>query len=474
MRFCLLLKTRRRGVPTDHLCLSPLSPLASTMSTAAESSFSSLLSRPPLYHLPFARLLRAVYSAISPAMPSSLVSTPVTPSPLPAPSVPVHYSSDEGHAGRVVVPGTSGGSIPLSDVLSASDPCAYTRAHLMYAASYSARAQSTELVFFSPGLNTVLEPLEGEIASITRLQHYADMLAGFPIASIHTGTSFDQGAVRVPLPWWLRWLEGLLPEAMRGEVADDGEVQFEARNIDAMQTSLSFFNVWDTPLKQAYRDIMEATRGGLEVVLMVYSRASVEFDAALRGYLEEGDRQEKCERLGKCMTVVTIGNASRWYQDGPRYIHLAAWRDGLTNRMGVNGKWRWRGGKNAVYLNCDTPWNQSAFDNHNFSASTCQFLAVVMEVNRVSGFKELWEKAQTEDGLVMPENLNQVVNAMIVVTRGKDFLWQKEKAWQDVDETVFPDRKQAVEIVRQYVGEEFADALDKNFPPEESKDQAAA
>lgn len=439
------------------------------MAKRVEVSCNSLMARPCLFNFPVVSLLDIIYSSVSPSLPKDVTSTPFTPSPLPDPATPLQFSTDEAHGGRLVVPNTFGASIPLSVALDSPNFVTYVRSNLFFSASYASLPESEELVFFSPGLNTLLEPVDGEIVSITRLEHYTKVLAGFPMASIHTGTSKDQEAVMIDMPWWLRIASRILPQSARPEAVQGGKLSFDAQAIDTMQTILSFVNHWDTPLKKSFRALFDMTKteNAVPFVLMTYSRASVECDAALRLHVKESKKKERDSairaRLRKYVTVVTIGNASRLYEDGPAYIHVASWSDTLTNLLGVNGKKRRGGGKDAVYLNFDSPWSSGADDNHNFSSGGSQYLALVMAETGAKGYRDLWEKGQLKGCLKEPNGVEELLRAMIKVTKGNEFLWKPEQAWNGLDKGILPDRKEGLNIVRERMGDEFAEAVEMNF-----------
>eukprot|EP00177_Eucheuma_denticulatum_P000352 GFKZ01000604.1.p1 GENE.GFKZ01000604.1~~GFKZ01000604.1.p1 ORF type:complete len:459 (+),score=70.60 GFKZ01000604.1:445-1821(+) len=446
-------------------------PPASPDATAA-SAFSLL---PSLIQGTIISVLKELYSAVSPDLPSDLTSTPV-PTNLPNNPPALHFNYDEAHAGRFTVPHTDGASLPFDWVLAQPDPRDYIMANLAYySPSCTYHSDSTELVIMSPGLNTVHQPRPGELPSTARMIHYTNILMSYPMAQIHTGSSRDQPAVvvdasKAPL---LRALAPRLPERARPTVLDGGALKWEPDVLDAMQVALSAVGHWEPPVKVSMGGMLETSRkeGASPFVLVVYSRASVECDSALRKHvkesLERGEEREEVERrLRERVTVVTVGSASNGFVDGPRYLHLAAWNDGLSAGMGVNAKNNVDGaGREAVFLNCDTPWNAEAFDNHNFSSSTSQYLSVVMAASGATGYADLWDKARRGE-MVVPEGVNEIVNAMIVVTKGAEYLWDPEAAWKGVDRSVFPDRTQALRLLREKMGEQFAERLLKSFPDE--------
>lgn len=422
-------------------------------------------------------IVHNLFQAISPAMPANLESTPV-PSPISeAPDAPIlHFNLDEGHAGRFSVPNTQGGSLPYDYVLSQPDTRTIIMANLAaydLFATPAAFSPSTELVIFAPGLNTFHQPAPDQehLTSFERVQHYVNILTAHPMAQIHTGTSRDQPVIvtdasRAPL---LRLIRNFLPKAARPDLNDQDELLWDPMTIDAMQTTLSLFNYWDTPLKLAFTKLFESSKlaDAPPFVLMVYSRAAVECDAALRKHVQDSRKTESKDaierRLRERVTIVTVGSASSGYEDGPAYIHLASWTDSLSTSLGVTAKNNVRGaGKDAMFLNCNSPYNESAFDNHNFSSSTSQFLSLVLCANKAAGYRDLWNKAREGD-MVIPEPTDELIRAVITLTNGARYLWKPEEAWEGVDKSVLPDLETAKSLVREKMGDEYTDRLLTNF-----------
>lgn len=422
-------------------------------------------------------VIHGLYQGVSPDMPFDLQSTPVTSPIAEAPDAPVlHFNFDEGHAGRFSVPETEGGSLSVDYVLSRPHPGAFVMANLAFYDPFdtpAAFSPETEIVIFSPGLNTfhAPSPSHQHRTSVERVIHYVSVLGSHPMAQIHTGTSSDQptivtNASRAPL---LRFLLNFLPGPARPEQNDQNQLLWSPQTIDAMQTTLSYINYWDTPLKSAFVKLLETSKlpDAPPFVLMVYSRASVECDAALRKHVEESRKTESKlqieRRLRERVTIVTVGSASSTFVDGPAYLHLAAWTDSLATSLGVTAKHNaHRAGKDAVFLNCNTPYNDKAFDNHNFSSSTSQFLSLVLHKNNARGYRDLWEKARAGE-MKIHDNVDELCRAVITVTNGTDYLWNPEDAWDGVDKSILPDLETAKVLLREQMGDEYIDRLLINF-----------
>lgn len=417
--------------------------------------------------------LRNLYSAIGPEMPEDLMSSPVTTDLPHAPKV-LHFNYDEGHAGRISVPGTAGGSLDLSWALNLPAPAEYIRSNLAFRPKGVKPLQEGDLVFFVPGMNTLHEPASGETTAIDRIEHYVRVLGSVHMAQIHVGTSFDQGdaiihAARAPL--LLALLSGgMLPgSALPSEVGDqEGDLVFRGRQIDNVQVALSEHNAIDTPVKKSIRQLLATTEEALApgFVLMVYSRGAIECEAALKRYKDEagGTEAEIEERLRERVTVVTVGSASHDFPDGPAYVHLAAWSDPLSSERGVTGRNRAeKGGKDAVFLNCPSPYHEDAFDNHNFGALTAQFLSLVLAKSGAKGLRELWEMGN-EGRMVVPDDTDRVLRAMIMMTRGFEWLWSTGEAWKNIPMGALPTADDAEGILRREIGDEFVEMVLLNFP----------
>lgn len=415
--------------------------------------------------------MRQLYDAIGPDMPDDLKTTTVT-ADLPNNPTVTKYNYDEGHAGRMSVPDTQGGSMSFPWVLDQPKFKKYILENLSFrpkvgpASSYS---PEDELIVFVPGLNTLHEPEEGESTTVERLKHYVNVL-NVPISQLHIGTSFDQGDVhvdssRAPMLNALLSTGSFLPGSVQPNKENKGELIWDARQIDRLQVGLSQQNAIDTPIKEQMRALLETTAkpDGPEFVLMVYSRGAMEAEAALRKHVEEsrGKDEEIQKRLRDRVTVVTVGSATHDFPDGPKYIHLSAWTDPLTSVSGVSPKINTEGaGKDALFVNCNSPYNETSFDNHNFGAVTSQYLACMMKANEVKTLAELWEKGNKGE-VVQPGD--DILRAMIQMTKGWNWLWNTESAWKDIPMGALPSTNDAFEKLKAEYGEGFARRLADTF-----------
>jgi hypothetical protein len=415
--------------------------------------------------------LRALYDAVSPNMHAQLKATPSLAPGLPPTADSKTFNFDEGHAGRVSVPGSDAGasvSIDWAMMQTPADPLQFLFEKLTFG-----DGEPVERIVFVPGLNSLHQPASGETTTTERLKHYTRVL-GMPMAQIHTGTSMDQGDVRVNVTKAAsvrkahELLAGKLDEAGIGAREENGQdgsktLVWAARQIDTIQLMLSQYGQVDTPVKKSVRKLLETTAdpAGKPFVLVAYSRAAVEVEAAIREYASS--HSNVAGRLRERVTVVTIGNASRDWADGPCYIHVAAWNDPMTTQHGVSGRSPLGAGKDAVFINGDTPFNPKSFDNHNFGAVTSQLLAVVMQANGVRSFRALHKLGSTSK-LVVPGDVDQLTRAMIQMTKGYDWLWSPKKAWEGVALGALPGVEGAESQLRGDFGTEFIDQLKHHFP----------
>lgn len=408
--------------------------------------------------------LRTAYDQAGPDLPKDLVETPVKCS-LDQPVC--HYNYDEGHAGRMSVPDTSGGSVSFDKIINRSNPESYIAQNLTFYPPSQQSPKVDYIVTFVPGLNTFHEPKEGETTTVERLIHYTKVL-NFPLSQIHLGTSLDQGKVIIPpeeaknLIPALKPVMGSLPGNIKPKIHSDGSITWHPGQIDSLQIVLSRSNHVDIPVKKSIRSLIKTIEepSAKPITLLGYSRGSMELEAALRQYVKENPNS--FDLLREYVTVLTIGNSSREWPDGPCYIHLSSYTDSVTISRGVSESKPEGAGKDAVFLHCDTPYNDDAFDNHNFGSITSQFLSIVMAASKATSFRDLWKKAQSGN-MVIPKRVNEATRAMIQLTDGFNWLWSPEEAWKDIAYGALPNEEKARATIREIVGDEFVDAIVKNY-----------
>lgn len=65
--------------------------------------------------------------------------------------------------------------------------------------------------------------------------------------------------------------------------------------------------------------------------------------------------------------------------------------------------------------------------------------------------------------MVIPDPVDELIRAVITISNGAYYLWKPEEAWKDVDKSVLPDLEMAKSLVREKMGDEYADRLETNF-----------
>lgn len=423
-------------------------------------------------------VLEQVSKRVSPDMPADLKATAM-PDKIEG-DAEAHletFNYDEGHAGRYSVPivAAEGGSLNAAYVNSkeADERSSYISSNLTFAAPAS--LGEIESVLFSPGLNTIHQPFEDETTAPLRAKHYTETLLSVPMCQIHTGTSFDQGDLVIDLSnhFVLRLLLRGISRLTGGNIpkfSEDGRsIVFSNRSIDTIQTVLSLLGLVDTPLKVSFRALLDSTKSdkAVSITLATYSRASAEVMNALYQHIDESKksgetREQIFDRLRKYVTVMTIGAVGKAYPDGPAYLHLSSWTDQLTSKIGVNGLRQLGAGKDAVFLNCDSPLNPTANDNHNFGSITAPYLSLVLRANNTNSLRELWQLGQ-DDKIIQPPNVDKTLPAAIVLTNGLDWLWNKKEAMEGVADDAFPDKEAAFEALSADMGTDYAETLKRVF-----------
>lgn len=435
----------------DIDALESLASAAATRETAPSDFFTTL---------------QTIYEKIGPGLPKDLVATPVH---TPMEEDVFHYNYDEAHGGRFSVPRSSGGSVSLQEIMRRPHPLPYISSDLTFFPPSQRNGRLTELVAFIPGLNTLHQPAPGETSTVERVIHYGKVL-NIPITQIHLGTSMDQNNIvlspdeAAPILPLLKPIVETLPGGFRPKIHRD-TITWNARQIDQLQSLLSYPNLIETPIKKSIQTLLDSTKdpNGQPFTLIGYSRGAVEVEAALRKHCWDNKSDPKTEQLlRRCVTVLTVGNGSRAWPDGPAYVHLSSNSDNLTLGQGVYAERPKGAGADAVFLHCDSPYHPEASDNHNFGAITSQYLSIVMATNGVTSVRDLWEKAQ-RDEMKLPQQEDKVVRAMIQLTRGYEWLWDTRAAWRDIPHGALPNEEKAKETVRDVMGETFLNDILANF-----------
>uniref|UniRef100_A0A7S2EPL7 Uncharacterized protein n=1 Tax=Ditylum brightwellii TaxID=49249 RepID=A0A7S2EPL7_9STRA len=205
-------------------------------------------------------------------------------------------------------------------------------------------------------------------------------------------------------------------------------------------------------------------------------------------------RQQHVEDLlNQALTVVTIGAVCQQFCDGPAYIHISMLDDYLAREFGVTRKNPAGGGKDAVYFHAWSPYdgisgegNNSKeitslqhHDSHNMNACAIQFLYLIMRINGITSFRELYKTARYVDprsildinpsnfaidytkhkqgDLVIPPNIDEeLLPAMIRATDADQWLWnpkgETSQESDDFEEAFLPDSNEAKVYLEEYFG----------------------
>lgn len=411
----------------------------------------------------FVQSIKQLYAAVGPEMPTDMV--PQTVSCTLPEGVDAQYVSkfnhDEGHGGRFSLFGCDGASLDPKAVFDKPDPLGYVSDTLSYG-----DVDTGECVVFVPGLNTPHQKYVGGASSPERVKYYTDVLEGRRMAQVHMGSSMDQGELRIDTrktPDVKKLLMLLEESDFASPREEDGQVFLPAKVIDVLQMCLSYAGEIDTPVKKTVRALLALASPKQPLVLIGYSRGSAEIAAALRQYIAEAEKNGQADvrsRLREAVTVVTIGTPSPRFENGPAYVHMSTTKDGVT-KVGVSSHKRLLAGEKATFIQCNTPYAPGAFDNHNFGASLCQYVFLIMHINKVKGFRDLYEK-QAKGELVVPENVDEITYALIRETGGLGYLWGEENAKGDGYVGV-PDEDDAIAILKRRLGQEVVDRLVSKF-----------
>jgi len=443
--------------------------------------------------------LRQLLDAVGPDLPPDLVATPAPSAAAPdAPAMRFNY--DAGHDGRVSVPGSDGGSVDLRWALRRGAPWAALTGRLAFTAAPvgagpDTRAGGGGVAFFSPGLNTLHQSVTWDkTSSVDRVVHYARLLGGgWSLAQLHCGTLMDQGdsPIRLagappPLFAALSAVEAALVAAGVANVprlADaDAETAFlPSRARDAVQTVLSTLNAVDTRLKAAYRLLMAAAAGeplpssaGLaavppapRLVLITYSRSTVEVAAAARAFLAAHPRATRAAvaaRLRARLLIVTIGACARSYPPGLAYLHVSSPADTLTSRFGVSAdRPAGAGGDGAAFVHPPSPFFEGELEAHNFATLLCPHVAARAAVHGVVGWWGVYEAVRA-GRFGAPRDMEDLTRAAMVVSGAERFLFAPDATWASVGVTGLPDRDAALRLLRARVPGAWSAALPAIFP----------
>ena len=205
--------------------------------------------------------------------------------------------------------------------------------------------------------------------------------------------------------------------------------------------------------------------------------------------------EKEAERLlRQAVTVVTIAALCRSFPDGPAYIHISMYDDPLVTEFGVTQKHPHGGGKDAVMLQALSPYSTydkdvedmeilDANDAHNMNACAIQFLSLVLRINGLTSFRQLYNTGSQptpeldiqqalfslnyDDAvgdLEMPRD--ELLLSWIQATGAERWLWRSLD--NDDDDSPLPDSDNARATIEEHLGygvyEEITEACCSTLP----------
>ena len=324
----------------------------------------------------------------------------------------------------------------------------------------------SETVVFIPGLHTPHSRTDTIRSSGERVRYCSRVLNGLPMAQLHAGTFLDHGDVAILLTEdtlkALRSFDLLLDnhndDNMFKEIGvlEDNEgtttkvpCRLRAKDLDIIRTLLSSAteapfsmagrnNDYDSEtLKESLMKLVDTAvcsflQGGetsQRLTVIAYSATCSILSAALSAWKRQAttmfrstdqmapplSEPEAESLLRKAVTVVTVGALCRNFCDGPAYIHVSMDDDVLVSMLGVKNTVD-GGGEDAVYLSTLSPYTtmlESSKENyndcytndaHNMEACAVQYLSLVLKINGIQSFRELYNEANAEEQF--PDDIN--------------------------------------------------------------------
>ena len=107
-------------------------------------------------------------------------------------------------------------------------------------------------------------------------------------------------------------------------------------------------------------------------------------------------------------------------------------------------------GADAVYVHSDWVW--STGEAHNFASSGSASLRLVLAQNKITGFRELYNRLSAGEKLKVPTF--EQVKAAVALTGGQNFMWNKSRTepnnpWRGVGE--LPSKDEAQKLVGEWM-----------------------
>ena len=471
-------------------------------------------------------LLMDVYHAAIEARPLDDDSTVVnvhdqSPTPTPPKPLPEHLASirrfmltsdiDLEHEGRFRVFDDCidhKTSIPSNLLFSMDHPLTFIRKHLSYQSNETKKGG-----MLCDNSEAVVWCMQNE----QNLEYASRVLDDMPLAQLHMG-SFSDCQVELDLKT-IRALEsfGVLKGDTVNEYSAYGKTSLcslKGQDLDIIRSLLSCHtksNSKNTQIEPSIElqgqqsliklidNAVESVRKDLlgnsnepHLVIVAHSTNALMVASALSTWKQQKLANTSARRLHvedllhQAVTIVTVGAVYRNFCDGPAYIHISMYDDDLAQTLGVTIKSPDGGGRDAVYLHAWSPYeerkkectNLTDHDSHNVNACAIQYLCLVMRINGITSFRDLYNAARYVDprsildinpsnfaidytkhkqgDLVIPPNIDEeLLPAMIRATGGDQWLWNpmREDQGDDVtSEVLLPDAEEAKVYLEEFFG----------------------
>eukprot|EP00168_Porphyra_purpurea_P010655 TRINITY_DN2652_c0_g2_i3.p3 TRINITY_DN2652_c0_g2~~TRINITY_DN2652_c0_g2_i3.p3 ORF type:complete len:229 (-),score=91.06 TRINITY_DN2652_c0_g2_i3:275-961(-) len=203
------------------------------------------------------------------------------------------------------------------------------------------------------------------------------------------------------------------------------------------------------------------------LVLITYSRSTVEVAAAARAFLHSHPRAARSAVAGRLrarLLIVTIGSCARTYPPGPAYLHVSSPADTLTSRLGVSAaRPAGAGGDGAAFVTVPSPFTAGELEAHNFATLLCPHLAVRAAVHGVVGWWGVYE-AVVAGRFGAPADMEALTRAAMVASAADRFLFAPDATWASVGVTGLPSRADALRLLGARVPGAWSAALPTIFP----------
>lgn len=330
------------------------------------------------------------------------------------------------------------------------------------------------------------------------LEFVSRVLDNMPFAQLHMGSfpdchvELDLGTIRS-----LESLGVLLEGSLISETTTTCKIRSE--DLNAIRSILSFSqhksSIQQTLVKlidvavDSVRKRLLGTSNEPHLVLLAHSINASLVASALETWKQQklGNKSMKRQHiedlLNQAVTVVTFSSVCKRFSDGPAYIHLSMYDDHLNRIHGVTDSNPDGGGRGAVYLHTWSPFEEGNVkatsmkdhDAHNMNACSLQYLYLIMRINGITSFRDLYRAARYVDPrsildinpsnfaidytkhkigeLVIPPTIDRdLLPSMIRATGGDRWLWNPMQQGGSDFEDLLPDSEEAKVYLEEFFG----------------------